>query len=105
MTMREHIEAELTAAFSPTHLEVVDESHRHNVPAGAESHFKVVLVSEKFSGERLISRHRQIYSVLSEPLASSVHALALHTYTAQEWEDLQDKERASPPCMGAGTQA
>lgn len=105
MTMREHIEAELRSSFSPTYLEVVDESHRHNVPVGAESHFKVTLVCEKFVGERLISRHRQIYSVLSDALAGSVHALALHTYTAQEWNDLQDKQRASPPCMGAGIQA
>lgn len=105
MTMREHIEVRLTEAFSPAHLEVVDESHRHNVPAGAESHFKVILVSEKFVGQRLISRHRQIYSVLSEALAGSVHALALHTYTVGEWQALQDKERNSPPCMGAGIQA
>jgi len=105
MTMREHIEAELRSSFSPTYLEVVDESHRHNVPVGTESHFKVTLVCEKFVGERLISRHRQIYSVLSDALAGSVHALALHTYTAQEWNDLHDKQRASPPCMGAGIQA
>ncbi|MBS0848719.1 transcriptional regulator BolA [Citrobacter sp. JGM124] len=105
MTMRKQIEAQLIAAFNPSYIEVVDESHRHNVPAGAESHFKVLLVSENFIGTRLISRHRQIYSVLSEALAGSVHALALHTYTAQEWNDLQDKQRLSPPCMGAGTQA
>jgi len=105
MTMREQIEAQLTAAFSPKYIEVVDESHRHNVPVGAESHFKVVLVSENFAGERLIGRHRQVYSVLSDALAGSVHALALHTYTAKEWDDLQDKQRSSPPCMGAGTQA
>lgn len=102
MTMREHIETELHSSFSPEYLEVVDESHRHNVPPGAESHFKVTLVSEKFSGQRLISRHRQVYSVLSDALAGSVHALALHTYTAQEWNDLQDKQLASPPCMGGG---
>lgn len=105
MTMRERIEAQLTAAFSPTHIDVVDESHRHNVPPGAESHFKVILVSESFAGERLISRHRQIYSVLSEALAGSVHALALHTYTAQEWGDLHDKACSSPPCMGGGKTA
>lgn len=105
MTMREQIEAQLTAALDPEYLEVVDESHRHNVPAGAESHFKVVLASDQFVGARLISRHRQIYSILSEALAGSVHALALHTYTVQEWNDLQDKQRSSPPCMGAGIQA
>lgn len=102
MTMRQYIEAELSSSFSPEYLEVVDESHRHNVPPGAESHFKVILVAEKFVGQRLVSRHRQIYSVLSEALAGSVHALALHTYTAQEWNDLQDKQLASPPCMGGG---
>ena len=48
--MREQIEAKLRAAFEPFYLEVVDESYRHNVPAGSESHFKVVLVSDRFQG-------------------------------------------------------
>ena len=42
--IRERIEEKLRAAFQPVFLEVVDESYRHNVPAGSESHFKVVLV-------------------------------------------------------------
>ncbi len=45
--IREQIEAKLRAAFDPMYLEVVDESYRHNVPAGSESHFKVVLVSDR----------------------------------------------------------
>lgn len=48
MMIREQIEAKLRAAFDPMYLEVVDESYRHNVPAGSESHFKVVLVSDRF---------------------------------------------------------
>ncbi len=48
--IREHIEDKLRAAFNPVFLEVVDESYRHNVPAGSESHFKVVLVSDRFIG-------------------------------------------------------
>ena len=71
-------------------LEVVDESYRHNVPAGSESHFKVVLVSDRFTGERFLNRHRLIYSTLTEELSTTVHALALHTYTIKEWEGLQD---------------
>ncbi len=50
--IRERIEEKLRAAFQPVFLEVVDESYRHNVPAGSESHFKVVLVSDRFTGER-----------------------------------------------------
>ncbi len=83
--IRERIEEKLRAAFQPVFLEVVDESYRHNVPAGSESHFKVVLVSDRFTGERFLNRHRMIYSTLAEELSTTVHALALHTYTIKEW--------------------
>lgn len=93
--IRERIEEKLRAAFQPVFLEVVDESYRHNVPAGSESHFKVVLVSDRFTGERFLNRHRMIYSTLAEELSTTVHALALHTYTIKEWEGLQDTVFAS----------
>jgi len=98
---REQIEAKLRAAFDPVYLEVVDESEQHNVPAGAESHFKVVMVSARFTGERILSRHRSIYGVLSEELAGQVHALALHAYTLDEWSTVQNSVPASPSCRGA----
>ncbi|MFP2508003.1 MULTISPECIES: transcriptional regulator BolA [Buttiauxella] len=103
MMMREQIESKLRAAFEPVILEVADESYRHNVPAGSESHFKVVLVSDRFVGERFLNRHRMIYGTLSAELSSTVHALALHTYTIKEWEGLHDTLLASPPCRGAGS--
>ncbi|MEG7498287.1 BolA/IbaG family iron-sulfur metabolism protein, partial [Enterobacter hormaechei] len=52
---------------------------------------------------RFLNRHRLIYSTLTEELSTTVHALALHTYTIKEWEGLQDTVFASPPCRGAGT--
>lgn len=105
MMMHERIEQKLRAALEPVHLDIVDESARHNVPVGAESHFKVVLVSEHFEGERFLNRHRMVYRVLADELAGSVHALALHTYTTQEWQELQNTDFSSPPCRGAGTAA
>lgn len=81
--IREQIEEKLRTAFDPVFLEVVDESYRHNVPAGSESHFKVVLVSDRFTGERFLNRHRMIYGTLTAELSTTVHALALHTYTTQ----------------------
>ncbi|MDF7758649.1 transcriptional regulator BolA [Kosakonia cowanii] len=105
MMMRDQIESKLKAAFEPVFLDVVDESYRHNVPAGSESHFKVVLVSDCFTGERFLNRHRMIYATLAEELATKIHALALHTYTLKEWEGLQDTLLASPACRGAGTLA
>ncbi|WP_409310168.1 transcriptional regulator BolA [Pectobacterium sp. B1J-3] len=100
--MRETIEEKLRVGFGPVHLDVSDESYRHNVPAGSESHFKVVIVSERFVGERVLARHRAIYAVLATELASTVHALALHTYTIKEWDSLQNAVPLSPPCGGAG---
>lgn len=103
--IRQTIEDKLEKAFSPTHFEIHNESYRHNVPAGSESHFKVIIVSEQFVGQRFIARHRAIYSVLTEELAGGVHALALHTYTPQEWVGLQDTVLSSPDCRGAGISA
>ncbi|MEC5342338.1 transcriptional regulator BolA [Brenneria populi] len=100
--MRQNIEEKLRAEFAPLHLEVTDESYRHNVPAGSESHFKVVIVSDRFANERVLGRHRAIYATLAAELAGSVHALALHTYTRQEWDSLQNAVPSSPPCGGAG---
>ncbi|UCQ25349.1 transcriptional regulator BolA [Edwardsiella piscicida] len=101
--MREQIEAKLRAAFEPVYLDVVDESYRHNVPADSETHFKVVMVSDRFQGERFLSRHRAIYGALADEMADGVHALALHTYTRKEWAGLQDTVLASPVCRGVGS--
>ena len=103
--VREKIEEKLRTAFSPVHLEVHDESYRHNVPAGSESHFKIVIVSDSFIDQRFLARHRAIYGVLAEELDGSVHALALHSYTLKEWESLQDTVPASPECRGGGITA
>lgn len=44
----------LQLKLEPIHLEVVNESYMHNVPKGAETHFKVLVVSEKFESLPLI---------------------------------------------------
>ncbi|CAH0526721.1 transcriptional regulator BolA [Vibrio hippocampi] len=96
------IEEKLHLALSPTFLDVRNESYMHNVPAGSESHFKVVVVSEKFENTRLIARHRQVNSALAEELAGAVHALAIHTYTPQEWTEQNQLAPNSPNCAGGG---
>ena len=100
MTIQSVIESKLSGALAAEHLEVVNESHNHNVPAGSESHFKVVLVSEEFVDKSLIMRHRLINKVLADELANQIHALALHTYTRQEWTEKHGTAPMSPPCLG-----
>ena len=105
MNIQNAIEQKLLSHFEPVHLEVINESFMHNVPAGSESHFKVVLVTPKFTGERLIKRHRAVNSVLKEELAEHIHALALHTYTDSEWHSLYGESPDSPNCLGGGKKA
>ena len=101
MTIASAIEEKLLSAFSPLHLDVINESNNHNVPSGSESHFKVTIVSKDFENERLIKRHRAVNAVLSEELAEKIHALALHTYTEKEWNDYYaENTPISPNCLG-----
>lgn len=100
MEVQQDIERELEQLFTPTHIEVANESHMHSVPANSETHFRVVLVSERFEGVRQVGRHQQVYGALSAQLKGPVHALALHTYTPAEWSARQENAPASPDCLG-----
>jgi BolA protein len=98
-TIQSTIIEKLEEAFSPDHLQVINESASHNVPEGSESHFKVVLVSQGFEGQSAVKRHQSVYSVLAAELQSGVHALALHTYLPVEWKK-QESVPSSPNCLG-----
>ena len=75
------ITARLTAALSPTHLEVHNESAQHRGHMGddgsGESHFRVVVESAAFSGLSRVARQRLVNHALAELLAERVHALAI----------------------------
>ncbi len=102
MSVQTEIETKLTEALQPDHLEVINESGNHNVPPGSESHFKVVVVSQAFDGKMLVARHRAINEILAEELQHKIHALALHTYTPDEWQEKSGQAPLSPPCLGGG---
>lgn len=94
------IEQKLSQELSPQHLEVINESNNHSVPANSETHFKVILVSGIFEGVRKVARHQKIYAVLADELAGGVHALAIHAYTEPEWQQATGAAPASPKCAG-----
>ncbi|KAJ0394066.1 hypothetical protein P43SY_002167 [Pythium insidiosum] len=95
----QRIRAKLADAFRPLHLDVLNESYMHNVPKGAETHFKVVVVTEAFDGKPLLQRHRMVNDVLAEELASGVHALSIQSKTPAQWEK-SSAVQPSPNCMG-----
>lgn len=100
MNIQERMERKLCEGLDVVHLEVDNESSQHNVPAGSESHFKVVVVSSNFEGRNLVARHREVYRLLDEELRTGVHALALHTYTEADWRAADANAPDSPRCRG-----
>lgn len=102
MTVQQTIEDKLTDGLTPRHLEVINESHKHSVPPGSESHFKVVVVSDAFEGQRLVQRHQAVNQILSAELRDSIHALSLQTHTAAEWQARNGEVFESPVCLGGG---
>ena len=87
--------------YSPTFISIENESYKHNVPKGSESHFKVLIVSNVFEGKKLIDRHRMINKTLAEELKSSIHALSIHAKTPLEYSQQgKDNIPNTPNCMG-----
>ena len=102
MTVYETIERKIIASLTPAHLEVINESHMHSVPPDSESHFKLVIVAERFTGETRIRRHQAVNRILADELASDIHALSLLTLTPDEWLAKGGAIPDSPPCLGGG---
>jgi len=100
MNRQQTIETKIRDDLKPMHLEVIDESGQHNVPQGAQSHYKLVVVSEQFQGESLVARHRRVNGLLKGEFAAGLHALALHTMTPEEWFEKSGVAPDSPECLG-----
>ncbi|OWR41723.1 putative BolA protein [Danaus plexippus plexippus] len=94
------IRQKLHTALQTKHLEVLNESYMHNVPKGAETHFKVVVVSEQFEGLALLKRHRLVNDILKEELQNGVHALSIVAKTPQQWDSSDKVVESSPNCRG-----
>ncbi len=105
----------LSQTFHPiSHIEVINESSGHSVPKNSETHFRVIVVSDKFHQMLPIQRHRAVYSSVNSLMRPSdanpsspdyfhrIHALAIVAKTPTEFERVTNKESLtqSPKCLG-----
>ena len=93
------LKEKLRLGLTPDLLDVTNESYMHSVPPNSETHFKVVSVSSLFDKKRQVQRHQLVYGLLADELAGEVHALALHTYSPNEWSEADQQIPSSPNCM------
>ena len=90
MTRPEHpctktLRDRLTAALSPEHLELIDNSHLHAGHKGAQNggrHYFAQIVSKRFTGLSPVAQHRLVYDAIRDLMPLPIHALALTTSAA-----------------------
>ena len=88
MLTQAQIEQILTQKFHPLKLKVTDDSHSHagHNPQAAfgGTHYSVEIVSEVFTGKKLVERHRLVYDALKQGLQTHIHALAIKAMSPEE---------------------
>ncbi|TVQ81223.1 MAG: BolA family transcriptional regulator [Bradymonadales bacterium] len=101
MSLEDRIREKIQREFKPQELILHNESAQHASGVGAETHFKVFCVSDRFEHQSLIERHRQLHALLKEELQDGVHALSLILKTPEEASRSRELPE-SPPCRGGG---
>jgi BolA protein len=77
---------EKLAALEPLRLDIADDSAKHAGHAGAKEggHYRLTIVSPRFSGCGTMQRHRLIYEALGPMMRGEIHALSIKALTPEE---------------------
>lgn len=54
-------------------------------------HFEAIVISPSFEGKMLVKQHQMVMKPLKEKFETTMHALALKTFTPDKWEKEKDK--------------
>lgn len=57
-----------------------------DVRTDGQGHYEAVVVSPEFEGRRSVARHQMVYATLGTRVGNEIHALALQTFTPDEWQ-------------------
>ena len=85
-----NIENLILKNYKPEFFSVLDVSEQHrghqNFKEDVESHFEIIIVSEKFKNLNRIERHRMVNQSLREEFLSDLHSVIIKTYTTEEYK-------------------
>lgn len=84
----ERIARLLREGLDAEHVEVIDDSGRHAGHAGARGgagHYRVTVVSARFTGRDRLERQRAVHAALAALFPDEIHALSARTLTPAEF--------------------
>ncbi len=88
MSAEQRMRDKLMLGLEPTRLDIINESDLHaghrSSPGTGESHFRILIISQAFTGKSRVDRHRIVNELLADELSGRIHALALKTYAPDE---------------------
>jgi len=61
---------------------------------GGGDHFEAIIISSAFAGKTMIEQHRMVYGALGSSVGREIHALALRTYTPEQWERAREGSKS-----------
>ena len=89
---KNNIENLIIKNYKPEFYSVLDVSEQHrghqNFKENVESHFEIIIVSEKFKNLNRIERHRMVNQSLKEEFLSDLHSVIIKTYTIEEYRNI-----------------
>ena len=92
MKRRLKIEKIISESYSPYFYSVIDVSEQHrghqNFKENVESHFEIIVVSDKFIDIKRIDRHRMVNYSLKDEFSSDLHSAIIKTYTIEEYKNI-----------------
>ena len=88
---KNNIENLILKNYKPEFFSVLDVSEQHrghqNFKEDVESHFEIIIVSEKFKNLNRIERHRMVNKTLKKEFLSDLHSVIIKTYTSEEYKN------------------
>ncbi len=76
----ESVQKRIQAAFPGADVAVQDLT-------GTQDHFQALVISEAFQGKTMVEQHQMVYAALGEFMKEAIHALALKTFTPEQWKN------------------
>ncbi|AHG59924.1 BolA family protein [Buchnera aphidicola] len=93
------IKKHLTDRINVHFIIINDNSLLHNYSKKGLTHLTITIISNDFIKQKLITRHRMIFSILSEIIKEKIYSMTLNTYTPIEWEYKKYKKNNISHCF------